>query len=133
MKLLVADIGGTNARFAYQEKDDGELNNFTYLKCADFENIYDAIEHYQQTNNLDIENMSIALASHTTKDAIKFTNNQEDHKKLEDIMIDIQNKLLVNKTDKFTDIVKLNINIFKNGTYEDYNEIFSSINRWKDK
>ena len=34
MKLLVADIGGTNARFAYQEKDDGELNNFTYLKCV---------------------------------------------------------------------------------------------------
>ena len=54
------------------KEDDGELNNFTYLKCADFENIYDAIEHYQQTNNLDIENMSIALASHTTKDAIKF-------------------------------------------------------------
>ena len=64
MKLLVADIGGTNARFAYQEKDNGELKNFTYLKCADFENIYDAIEHYQKTNNLNIENMSIALASH---------------------------------------------------------------------
>ena len=83
MKLLVADIGGTNARFAYQEKDDDELNNFTYLKCADFENIYDAIEHYQQTNNLDIENMSIALASHTTKDAIKFTNNHWQFKQSE--------------------------------------------------
>jgi glucokinase len=53
MKLLVADIGGTNARFAYQEKNNGELNNFSYLKCNDFENIYDAIEYYQQTNNLD--------------------------------------------------------------------------------
>ena len=62
MKLLVADIGGTNARFAYQEKKNGELNNFSYLKCNDFENIYDAIEYYQQTNNLDIESMSIALA-----------------------------------------------------------------------
>ena len=75
MRLLVADIGGTNARFAYKEKDDSELKNFAYLKCNDFENIFDAIEYYQQTNNLDIENMSIALASHTTKDAIKFTNN----------------------------------------------------------
>ena len=48
MKLLVADIGGTNARFAYQQKIDSELTNFAYLKCSDFENIYDAIEHYQQ-------------------------------------------------------------------------------------
>ena len=31
MKLLVADIGGTNARFAYQEKNNGDLNNFAYL------------------------------------------------------------------------------------------------------
>ena len=67
MKLLVADIGGTNARFAYQEKDDGELNNFTYLKCADFENIYDAIEHYQQTNNLDIETIKWTLPQSLNK------------------------------------------------------------------
>ena len=94
MKLLVADIGGTNARFAYQEKDDGELNNFTYLKCADFENIYDAIEHYQQTSNLDIENMSIALASHTTKDAIKFTNNHWQFKQSEIFKYFNLNKLI---------------------------------------
>ena len=94
MKLLVADIGGTNARFAYQEKDDGELNNFTYLKCADFENIYDAIEHYQQTSNLDIENMSIALASHTTKDAINFTNNHWQFKQSEIFKYFNLNKLI---------------------------------------
>ena len=41
MKLLVADIGGTNARFAYQIKNNGDLTNFAYLKCSDFENIYD--------------------------------------------------------------------------------------------
>ena len=94
MKLLVADIGGTNARFAYQKKDDGELGKFTYLKCADFENIYDAIEHYQQTNNLDIENMSIALASHTTKDAIKFTNNHWQFKQSEIFKYFNLNKLI---------------------------------------
>ena len=94
MKLLVADIGGTNARFAYQEKDNGKLNNFTYLKCADFENIYDAIEYYQQTNNLDIENMSIALASHTTKDSIKFTNNHWKFKQSEIFKYFSLNKLI---------------------------------------
>ena len=48
MKLLVADIGGTNARFAYQERNNCDLNNFAYLKCSDYENIYDAINYYQQ-------------------------------------------------------------------------------------
>ncbi len=36
MKLLVADIGGTNARFAYQQKSNSELTDFVYLKCSDF-------------------------------------------------------------------------------------------------
>ena len=80
-------------------------------------------------NNLNYNLLSGFRRLNEVEHISKFTDNQEDHKKLEDIMIDIQNKLLVNKTDKFTDIVKLNINIFKNGTYEDYNEIFSSINK----
>ena len=83
MKLLVADIGGTNARFAYQEKNNGDLNNFAYLKCSDYENIYDAIEHYQQKNNLTVENMSIAVASTTKTNDIKFTNNNWKFKQSE--------------------------------------------------
>ncbi|MDA9674223.1 glucokinase [Alphaproteobacteria bacterium] len=75
MKLLVADIGGTNARFAYKDDVSNELSNFSYLKCTDFENIFDAIKYYQEENNLDIKNMSIAVASTTKHDAIKFTNN----------------------------------------------------------
>ena len=46
MKLLVADIGGTNARFAYKDDVSKELSNFSYLKCTDFENIFDAIKYY---------------------------------------------------------------------------------------
>ena len=83
MKLLVADIGGTNARFAYQEKNNSDLNNFAYLKCSDYENIYDAIEHYQQKNNLTVENMSIAVASTTKTNDIKFTNNNWKFKQSE--------------------------------------------------
>ena len=75
MKLLVADIGGTNARFAYKDNASNELSNFSYLKCSDFENIFDAIKFYQNENNLEIENMSIAVASTTKHDTIKFTNN----------------------------------------------------------
>ena len=94
MKLLVADIGGTNARFAYQEKNNSDLNNFAYLKCSDYENIYDAIEHYQQKNNLDIENMSIAVASTTKKNDIKFTNNHWNFKQSDFLKYFNLNKLI---------------------------------------
>ena len=62
-------------------------------------------------------------------DEIQEFLKDEEYKKIDKIMLDIQNKLLLNKSDKFTDIVKINVNIFKNGSYEDYNDIFSSINR----
>lgn len=83
MKLLVADIGGTNARFAYKDDVSNELSNFSYLKCIDFENIFDAIKYYQEENNLHIKNMSIAVASTTKHDAIKFTNNHWNFKQSE--------------------------------------------------
>ena len=94
MKLLVADIGGTNARFAYQEKINGDLSNFDYLKCSDFENIYDAIEYYQQKNNLTVENMSIAIASTTKTNDIKFTNNHWKFKQSEFFKYFRLNKLI---------------------------------------
>ena len=83
MKLLVADIGGTNASFAYKDDVSNELSNFSYLKCTDFENIFDAIKYYQEENNLHIKNMSIAVASTTKHDAIKFTNNHWNFKQSE--------------------------------------------------
>ena len=94
MKLLVADIGGTNARFAYQEKNNSDLTNFSYLKCSDFENIYDAIKHYQQKYNLNIENMSIAVASTTKKNDIKFTNNHWNFKQSDFLKYFNLNKLI---------------------------------------
>ena len=94
MKLLVADIGGTNARFAYKEKNNGNLTNFAYLKCSDFGNIYDAIEHYQQKNNLEIKNMSIAVASTTKKNDIKFTNNHWNFRQSEFLRYFNLNKLI---------------------------------------
>ena len=48
MNLLVADIGGTNARFAFQADNTQKLSNFSFLKCSDFTNIHDAIEFYKK-------------------------------------------------------------------------------------
>ena len=51
MNLLVADIGGTNARFAFQADNTQKLSNFSFLKCSDFTNIHDAIEFYKKDND----------------------------------------------------------------------------------
>ena len=80
-------------------------------------------------NNLDYNTLSGFRRLTDIDEIIKYIKTQEDHVQLENIMIKIQKKLLLNKSDKFTDVVKLNINIFKNGKYEDYNDIFSSINK----
>ena len=84
MNLLLADIGGTNARFGFKKNDDDkEITNITYLKCSDFTNIHQAINHYKQTNNLVIDSMSLAVASTTKNNSIKFTNNNWDFKQTE--------------------------------------------------
>jgi len=94
MTLLVADIGGTNARFAYQAENTKELSNFAYLKCSDFTNIHEAIEFYKKTNNLNIKHMSIAVASTTKHDAIRFTNNNWHFKQSEIFKYFKLNKLI---------------------------------------
>ena len=64
MNLLVADIGGTNARFAFQADNTQKLSNFSFLKCSDFTNIHDAIEFYKNDNNLNIKNHYLFLTKH---------------------------------------------------------------------
>ena len=83
MNLLLADIGGTNARFAFKKNDKTSITNFEYLKCSDFANIFEAINYYKNKNKLEINNMSIAVASTTKLDLIKFTNNNWNFKQTE--------------------------------------------------
>jgi hypothetical protein len=63
------------------------------------------------------------------KDILHELNDCNKRDLVEDILCDLQDKLLFNDNKLFTECVILNINIFKNGTYEQYNEIFSSINK----
>ena len=83
MNLLLADIGGTNARFAFKKSNETSITNFEYLKCSDFTNIFEAINYYKNKNKLEIKNMSIAVASTTKLDLIKFTNNNWSFKQTE--------------------------------------------------
>ena len=47
---IVADIGGTNARFAYVEHDKDELLGIEVFPCADFPFLVDAIRADQPFN-----------------------------------------------------------------------------------
>ena len=46
MSLILADVGGTNARFAVSAPDDPSLRHITHLRCADFEGFEEAFERF---------------------------------------------------------------------------------------
>ena len=73
---LIADVGGTNARFALVEV--GSLNPTLVVNLAveDFPNIDDAIEAYLKQIGSDVpERVCIAIACPTHLDMISMTNS----------------------------------------------------------
>ena len=47
MNIILADVGGTNARFAVSGRDDPPLRHITRLRCADFEGFEDAFKRFK--------------------------------------------------------------------------------------
>jgi glucokinase len=77
MKLgLVADIGGTNARFALTDLDAAQptLGDVTPLRCADFASLQHACEHYLAGVGAKPSRAAIAVASPVNTDEIRLTN-----------------------------------------------------------
>jgi len=80
--VLVADIGGTNARFALSTADLA-LSNIVSLRCQDYSDITAAITAYLQTcqsqqhpqHSPQPERICLAVAAATDQDEIKLTNN----------------------------------------------------------
>lgn len=77
---LVADIGGTNARFAFAHTSKASRPTLTCidtLKCADFSNVSDAIQCYLSTYSHEgrPEQACFAVAAPVSQDRIDFTNN----------------------------------------------------------
>lgn len=76
--VLVADIGGTNARFALTGQDK-VLRNTVSLPCQDYSDITEAITAYLQTcqthSALNPGQMCLAVAAATDQDQITLTNN----------------------------------------------------------
>ena len=73
---MVADIGGTNARFALTElqRDSPQLSQQRSLPCGDFASLQQAAEHYLDSVGERPARAAIAVASPGRGDAIRLTN-----------------------------------------------------------
>ena len=72
---IVADIGGTNARFACVDLDDLSLSHVSVYSCADFVSLDEAILFYQREQGLlSVQRLAIALAALVAGDTVTMTN-----------------------------------------------------------
>ena len=75
--ILVADIGGTNARFAIAELE-GEsifIRDSVSLKAEDFEHVRDAAEAYMESVKQYPARACLAVAAPVDRDEVSFTNS----------------------------------------------------------
>jgi glucokinase len=74
--LLIADIGGTNARFALANTDKVGFDSPMTLKCADFSTSVEAIHHYLEAVSAPAPAaICLAAAGPLIDEAVKVTNN----------------------------------------------------------
>ena len=77
---IVADIGGTNARFACYAPDStkqsaGRLFNSARYICADYPSMADALANYCADHQITPMRMSLAVAGPVDGPSVSFTNN----------------------------------------------------------
>jgi len=75
-RQLVADIGGTNARFSLFDPVQQSLGDTAILTAADFPDITAAVQHYlRQAGSPRLDEACFAVACPAKDDAIVFTNS----------------------------------------------------------
>lgn len=75
-RYIVADIGGTNARFAYLTSDNAQLRDIRCYQCADFPQVGDAINQYISDVRLSsVQRLCLAAAGPLEHDQIDLPNN----------------------------------------------------------
>jgi glucokinase len=73
---VVADIGGTNARFAFVEAGSNQLQGIEISPCAKYPFFIDAIQAYMQRGHFDsVESICLAVAGPVDKPVIDLPNN----------------------------------------------------------
>ena len=70
MSLIVADVGGTNARLAFQKNINAEISLIENFLCSDFKTLEDIINAYKQKYNIVNEHISIGVAGPCEDDDI---------------------------------------------------------------
>ena len=73
---LLADVGGTNARFAWQTARGAAIGEVLALPCAAYPTLADAIRAYlKQTGHKAPKDCAIAIANPIVGDLVKMTNH----------------------------------------------------------
>ncbi len=72
---LVADIGGTNARFALTSQGLLHSDSVQGLRCDDFDNLDHAVNHYLGQQQVQVEYACMAFACPVSGSRIDMTNN----------------------------------------------------------
>ena len=73
---LLADIGGTNIRLAWQDQPDGPLHDTRVLPCAQFPTVDAALSAYlAEVNIATPREAAFGIANPVTGDAIRMTNH----------------------------------------------------------
>jgi len=73
-EAIVADIGGTNARFGLVNHN-GDIDHISVLQCADFLGIDEAFRHFASEVGQPTNRLAIAVACPVQHDLVKLTNN----------------------------------------------------------
>jgi glucokinase len=73
---LLADVGGTNARFAWQTGRDGAIGDVMVLPCAEYASLADAITAYlKRLGRAAPPACAIAIANPVIGDQVRMTNH----------------------------------------------------------
>ncbi len=70
--ILLADIGGTNIRFAWYQ--NATVSPITTYKCASFQNIFEAIDCYMKRTNEQPTDIIIGAAGNVQNRSVQLTN-----------------------------------------------------------
>ncbi len=81
---IVADIGGTNARFASVRGDDNTLRDIHVYPCADFPRLEDAVRAYlERAHAGQLDHVCLAVAGPVEADLIDLPNNHWEFSRTE--------------------------------------------------
>ncbi|MGM0429856.1 MAG: glucokinase [Pseudomonadota bacterium] len=72
---VVADIGGTNARFGRINLKTFDLDRIQVFPCADYLNLTDALIAYRDQQQVELKHVAIAIACPAESDSIQMTNH----------------------------------------------------------